>query len=100
MYRANWVRVLGTEYRTPFAVVVGRDSSGELEFGEVRAVYADRQEVLFEFSQWLLNCLMLILIRLFCLLNPTHHPISYSRMISLTITLMVCICYVALIMWS
>ena len=30
--------------------MVGRDSSGELEFGQVCAIYADGQEVLFEFT--------------------------------------------------
>ena len=46
-YRANWVRVNGTKYQMPFAVVIGKDE--ELTFGNVTSIYVDGKSVLFEF---------------------------------------------------
>lgn len=48
-YRANWVNVSGTDYRTPFALVVGRDDNENLKFGDIRSIYVNGLTVLFEF---------------------------------------------------
>ena len=49
-FRANWVKVCGTEYRTPFVLLIGHDEyDGDPKFGKVYLVYADGLVVLFEF---------------------------------------------------
>ena len=49
--RANWVKVNGTRYQTPFAVVIGQsDKEEELLFGHVLNVLVYSKEVLFEFE--------------------------------------------------
>ena len=43
------MRVNGTKYQLPFALVIGRDSEEELKFGKVVTIYVDGQSTIFEF---------------------------------------------------
>ena len=45
--RATWVRVNGTKYQVPCAIVIGNND--ELEFGRVVSIYVDDSIVFFEF---------------------------------------------------
>ena len=45
--RATWVRVNGTKYQVPCAIVIGKND--ELEFGRVVSIYVDDSIVFFEF---------------------------------------------------
>ena len=50
-YRANWVKINGTKYQTPCAIVVGQsDEDEELLFGHVLGVLVHCNQVLFEFE--------------------------------------------------
>ena len=49
-YRANWVRVGGTKYQPPFAIVIGKDDK-DLQFGSVERILVDRGVVWFEFTR-------------------------------------------------
>lgn len=50
-YRANWVKVHGTKYQTPCALVVGQsDEDEDLLFGHVLGVLVHCKEVFFEFE--------------------------------------------------
>lgn len=49
-YRANWVRVGGTKYQPPFAIVIGKDDE-DLQFGSVERILVDRGVVWFEFTR-------------------------------------------------
>lgn len=42
------MRVFGTKYQTPFAIVIGKDDD-ILQFGSVENIFVDRGVVLFEF---------------------------------------------------
>ena len=47
--RAHWVKVYGTKYQTPCAVVVGRsDEDDELQFGHVTSVLVYAKQEFFE----------------------------------------------------
>jgi hypothetical protein len=46
---AKWVKVNGTKYQTPCALVVGKDEADELEFGKVENIYVYENSALFEF---------------------------------------------------
>lgn len=61
LYRANWVKINGTKYQTPCALVVGQsDEDEELLFGHVLSVLVHCKEVLFEFElmivQYIKHC--------------------------------------------
>ena len=48
--RAKWVKVHGTKYQTPCALVVGRSQDDELQFGHVTNIFVHCQQVYFEFE--------------------------------------------------
>ena len=48
-YRANWVRVLGTKYQPPFAIVIGKDDD-DLQFESVERILDDKGIIWFEFT--------------------------------------------------
>ena len=50
LHRANWVKVNGTKYQSPCALVVGQSDDEELIFGSVLSTLVHHQEVFFEFE--------------------------------------------------
>ena len=48
--RANWVKVNGTKYQPPCAIVVGKTEEEEPLFGSINKVLVFSQEVYFEFE--------------------------------------------------
>lgn len=54
IYRANWVRVNGTKYQMPCAIVIGMDED-EPKFGSVENIYIDGASVFFEFVPMITN---------------------------------------------
>ena len=48
LYRANWVKVKGTKYQTPFALIIDEED-GEIKFGEVFGIEVEDANVFFEF---------------------------------------------------
>ena len=49
--RTTWVKVNGTKYRTPCALVIGRTEEEDPMFGYVYSVLVSGQEVFFEFEE-------------------------------------------------
>jgi len=49
-YRANWVKVNGTHYQTPCALVVGKSDDEDLLFGNVNCILVHKKQVYFEFE--------------------------------------------------
>ena len=49
-HRANWVKVYGTKYQTPCALVVGKTDDDPL-FESVHKILVSGQEVFFEFEK-------------------------------------------------
>lgn len=47
-YRAKWVRVNGTKYQKPFAIIIAMEDD-DLKFGNVENIYVDGLTVWFEF---------------------------------------------------
>ena len=62
VYRANWVKVSGTEYRTPFALVVGHDDGSNQDLKFVQFMLTVWLCCLNSY-QWLLKNFMFTLIR-------------------------------------
>lgn len=52
-FSANWVKVNGTKYQIPCALVVGKSQDGEddLMFGEVLRILVNLKTVIFEFKR-------------------------------------------------
>ena len=50
LLRANWVRVNGTKYQTPCALVVEKSDDKELLFGKVISILVGAKCVIFEFQ--------------------------------------------------
>lgn len=50
LHRANWVKVSGTKYQLPCALVVGQSDDEELIFGTVLGILVHCREVFFEFE--------------------------------------------------
>lgn len=49
--RARWVKICGTKYQTPCALIVGRsEDDDEVQFGQVQRILVHLKQVFFEFE--------------------------------------------------